>query len=205
MCACKVRRITFLRKTYRGRGASSHFGTRATRACRTTAELLLLVLLAILQLLELPRRNHLRRFHPLPRIPHKSSESQGQLFDPFRLPPFDGLRRNQLAADADRRSPSQNIAPRRLLVHPSRGYQRNLRQRGLHRADVAISADIDARKHFHEIRSRLPSLDDFARRQRTRNRRDIISHRELDNLQALPRARQKSRSRVQSFLRKLNR
>src|ERR1700722_6708945 len=157
MCACKVRRITFLRKTYRGRGASSHFGTRATRACRTTAELLLLVLLAILQLLKLPRRNHPRRFPPLSRISDESSESQGQLFDPFRLPPFDGLRRNQLAADADRRSPSQNVTPCRLLVHATRGNQRNLRQRRLHRSDVAIPANIDTRKHFHKIRSPPPT------------------------------------------------
>ena len=65
-------------------------------------ELHLLVLLAILQLLKLPWRNHLRRFDPLSRFPHKPRESQRQLLDSLRLPPFDRFRRNQLAADTNR-------------------------------------------------------------------------------------------------------
>src|ERR1700722_12497003 len=158
------------------------FGTPQTRArCCCCSFLLLLVLLAILELLELPRHNDSRRLNPLPRLPDKSCESQRQFLDAFRLPSLNRLRRNQLAADADCRSASQNIASRSLLIHATRGNQRNLWQRRFHRADVMISADIGARKYFHEIRARFPSLHNFARSQRAGNRSDIISVRELHN------------------------
>src|SRR5580698_9569020 len=214
MRACKVLRITLLRKTPRGVGHSPILNARSfpiwsapdlgAHVPRCCCALLLLVLLAILKLLEFPRRDDSRRLNPLSRLPNKSRESQRQLLDSFRLPSLDRFRRNQLAADANRRSSRQNIAPCCLLIHASRGNQRNLWQRRFHGANVPIATHIGARKNFHEIRACFPSFDNLARSQRSGNRRDVISVRELHNLQALPWARQKSRASVQSFLRKLH-
>src|SRR5215469_15437962 len=80
-----------------------------------------LFLFTFFDFFELPGEDRFRGCNALARFPHETGKTERQFADPFGLPPFNRLRRNQFATHPDRRGACQNVISGCLLIHAPGG------------------------------------------------------------------------------------
>src|ERR1039457_5314299 len=93
--------------------------------------------------------------------------------DTILLTEVQGLLGKQFAAQANRGCPGLNKVKRCQLIHAAGGNQLNLRKWYFESSQVLNASDVPSRKNLDEIRTGLPSCDDFGRRQSPRKYYDI--------------------------------
>ncbi len=104
---------------------------------------------AVLNIRAFPgRSSFLARCDSIARLLHEFREAQGQFVNPFRLPPLDRLRRNQLRSHSNRAGSGKNEIHGRLLIDAAGGDQGNFGQRRFDGLDVGVSTDLRARENF---------------------------------------------------------
>jgi hypothetical protein len=127
---------------------------------------------------------------------YQFGESTGQFVNALRLSSFDALGRNQFHTYANRGSSRQNEICGGLLIHATGCYQRDVWQRKVPSANLAVAADLRTRKNFDEIGSSTPSRYHFRRGQRSGENRDVFLGGEFDDDWIERRCRDEARSRV---------
>src|SRR5947208_6265127 len=101
---------------------------------------------------------------------------------------------NQLTAHAQRRRAGQDVVESRPLIHSSRSYQGNLRERRFQRPDVMVAAKCRTGKNLDEVRAGFRHLDDLAGCQSAGNDEYAFAASKLHHFVNEPGARQEFRS-----------
>ncbi|HUJ83918.1 MAG TPA: hypothetical protein VLW83_18690, partial [Candidatus Acidoferrales bacterium] len=145
----------------------------------------------------------LERGKSLPGTFHEGKKSLRQFLNSLRFPVLNGVRRDQLRADANCRSSRDNETLGRMLRDAARGYEWNLGQGGFESLDVFVSSNLGTGKDLDEVRSLLPSLNHLGRGQGTWQNGDSFLDGKLDNLPIEPRARKKTCASIDTLARHL--
>ena len=143
-----------------------------------------LFLLALFNPTELlPDWPRFSRFDSCARVLHESYKALRQFLNSRRLAPFNGLRGDKLGADADGRGSREDKIGSRLLIHTTRGDQRDLWKRRLQGFDVTVASDLRAGEDFDEVGSGAPRGEDLGGCQGAAQNRDLFLGGELDDCQ----------------------
>ncbi len=101
--------------------------------------------------------------------------------------------------------PRENEIHRRLLIHSTRGHQRDLLQRGFERLNIVAAANRRAREHLDDIGPGTPRAHHFGRRESAGQSGKILLGGELHNLGVKARSGEKACARIGALARHLER
>ncbi len=124
--------------------------------------------------------------------------------NPFLLLSLERLFGNELTAHSQCGCPGHNVVEGCLLIHTSRGYQRNVGKRRFERPDVALAAEVRAGKYFDEVRPGFPRVDHLGRSHGTCNYENALFQREIHDFPNEPGAGQKFCAGIHTALRRFS-
>ena len=154
-----------------------------------------------MKLFKLSTERFLRACSTVASVSNRLQESARELGNSIRLPPPDGLSRDQLSANAQCDRPGGNEAECGALIHAASRNHRNVGKHRLQVLDVVVAPDVPAGYDFDEIWTQFPRRNDAGRSERPGDDYDVLFYGELHGLWIKAVAREELCPRIQAAAR----